>query len=146
MALAVVAVAIAVLAVVLAVGQRKPRLAEPNGYRRFDPAVIDPRALRDVAVIRYDALQEMSGQLSFSMALLNAQGDGVVISSINSRAETRTYAKAVVGGKGAQEVSPEEEEAIRVAQAGYGPDGPSHPGDRPKITGQTGARGAAAFS
>src|SRR5579859_6242119 len=59
-------------------------------------ATIDPRALRDLAIVRYDALQEMSGQLSFSLALLNAMGDGVVLSSINGRAETRTYAKPVV--------------------------------------------------
>ena len=56
---------------------------------------VDPHALRDVAIVRYDALQEMSGQLSFSLALLNAVGDGVVLSSINGRAETRTYAKPV---------------------------------------------------
>jgi len=43
---------------------------------------VDPRALRDLAVVRYDALSEMSGQLSFSVALLNALGDGVVLSSI----------------------------------------------------------------
>src|SRR6185312_7570045 len=49
---------------------------------------VDPRALRDLAVVRYDALSEMSGQLSFSVALLNALGDGVVLSSINGRTET----------------------------------------------------------
>ena len=65
---------------------------------------VDPRALRDVAIVRYDALNEMSGQLSFSLALLNTLGDGVVLSSINGRAETRTYAKPVVAGKGAQEL------------------------------------------
>ena len=37
---------------------------------------VDPRAYRDLAVVRYDALSEMSGQLSFSVALLNALGDG----------------------------------------------------------------------
>jgi len=59
---------------------------------------VDPRALRDLAVVRYDALREMSGQLSFSVALLNAAGDGVVLSSINGRSETRTYAKIVLRG------------------------------------------------
>jgi hypothetical protein len=37
---------------------------------------VDPRASRDLAVVRYDALSEMSGQLSFSVALLNALGAG----------------------------------------------------------------------
>ncbi|HTZ27360.1 MAG TPA: DUF4446 family protein [Streptosporangiaceae bacterium] len=82
---------------------------------------VDPRALRDVAIVRYDALQEMSGQLSFSLALLNAVGDGVVLSSINGRAETRTYAKPVRAGKGVQELSPEEAQAVHSAQLGTGP-------------------------
>ena len=79
---------------------------------------VDPRALRDIAIVRYDALNEMSGQLSFSLALLNATGDGVVLSSINGRAETRTYAKTVLAGKGAQELSPEEAQAVHSARLG----------------------------
>ena len=78
----------------------------------------DPRSVRNVAVVRYDALNEMSGQLSFSLALLNAHGDGVVLSSINGRAETRTYAKPIVAGKGEQELSPEEAQAVHSAQLG----------------------------
>jgi hypothetical protein len=81
---------------------------------------VDPRALRDIAIVRYDALQEMSGQLSFSLALLNALGDGVVLSSINGRAETRTYAKPVLGGKGSQQLSPEEARAVQTARLGTG--------------------------
>jgi hypothetical protein len=81
---------------------------------------VDPRALRDVAIVRYDALQEMSGQLSFSLALLNAVGDGVVLSSINGRAETRTYAKSVRACKGVQELSPEEAQAVHSARLGTG--------------------------
>ena len=81
---------------------------------------VDPRALRDLAVVRYDALSEMSGQLSFSVALLNALGDGVVLSSINGRTETRTYAKIVRAGAGAQALSPEEEHAVRAARLGQG--------------------------
>jgi hypothetical protein len=81
---------------------------------------VDPRALRDIAIVRYDALNQMSGQLSFSIALLNALGDGVVLSSINGRAETRTYAKSVVAGKGGQELSPEEAQAVHSARLGSG--------------------------
>lgn len=81
---------------------------------------VDPRALRDLAIVRYDALQEMSGQLSFSLALLNAMGDGVVLSSINGRAETRTYAKPVVAGNGKLELSPEEAQAVHSARLGTG--------------------------
>src|SRR3984957_6430879 len=81
---------------------------------------VDPKALRDIAIVRYDALNEMSGQLSFSLALLNAVGDGVVLSSINGRAETRTYAKPVSAGRGEQELSPEEAQAVHSARASAG--------------------------
>jgi hypothetical protein len=84
------------------------------------PGPVDPLALRDLAVVRYDALGEMSGRLSFSVALLNALGDGVVLSSINGRSETRTYAKIVLSGQGAQALSPEEERAVRTARLGQG--------------------------
>jgi hypothetical protein len=99
----------------------KPKPADEAPPAQGDqPATIDLRALRDVAVVKYDALQEMSGQLSFSLALLNSSGDGIVLSSINGRAETRTYAKIIMAGKGEQQLSPEEEEAIRVARLGQG--------------------------
>lgn len=92
---------------------------------------LDARAVRDVSIVRYDALKEMSGQLSFSLALLNSDGDGVVITSINSRTETRTYAKVVQGGKGVQPLSPEEDHAVRSARLGHGP---------PMSTGENGGR------
>lgn len=91
---------------------------------------VDPRALRDIAVVRYDALSEGAGQLSFSLALLNATGDGVVLSSINGRAETRTYAKPILGGQSKQELSPEEAQAVRSARLGTGlssPEGTTGP-------------------
>ena len=47
-------------------------------------------------------------------------GDGVVLSSINGRAETRTYAKPVVAGQGEQELSPEEAQAVHCARPGRG--------------------------
>jgi hypothetical protein len=81
---------------------------------------VDPRSVRDVGIVRYDALNEMSGNLSFSLALLNSLGDGVVLSSINGRAETRTYAKPIVAGKAGQELSPEEMQAVQSAQLGTG--------------------------
>ena len=71
--------------------------------------------LRHVAVIRYDAFGDMGGRLSFSAALLDEEGNGLVLTSINSRTETRTYAKGVRGGSGSSELSPEEHEAIAHA-------------------------------
>jgi hypothetical protein len=90
---------------------------------------VDPLALRDLAIIRYDALSEMSGQLSFSVALLNSLGDGVVLSSINGRSETRTYAKVIRSGDGAQPLSPEEEQAVRSARLGRGTPAAEHAAD-----------------
>jgi hypothetical protein len=76
----------------------------------------DPRAMRNVAVVRYDAFGDMGGRLSFSAAIFDAQGDGLVFSSINGRSETRTYAKALRAYESEQTLSPEEEQAIREAR------------------------------
>jgi hypothetical protein len=81
----------------------------------------DNQALRDLAIVHYDALREMSGRRSFSLALINAVGDGVVFSSINGRTETRTYAKVVKNGRGVEVLSPEEDQALRAARLGKGP-------------------------
>ena len=74
-------------------------------------------AIRHVAVVRYDAFNDMGGRMSFSAALLDDAGDGVVISSINGRTETRTYAKGVKAGVSEAELSPEEVQAIGFARA-----------------------------
>ena len=73
-------------------------------------------AIRHVAVVRYDAFNDMGGRMSFSAALLDDAGDGVVISSINGRTETRTYAKGVKAGGSDAELSPEEVQAIGFAR------------------------------
>lgn len=75
-------------------------------------------AIRHVAVVRYDAFGDMGGRLSFSAALLDDSGDGLVLTSINGRTETRSYAKGVKGGRSEQSLSPEEEQAIAFALRG----------------------------
>jgi hypothetical protein len=72
-------------------------------------------ALRHVAVVRYDAFPDMGGRLSFSAALLDDDGDGLVLTSINGRSETRTYAKGVKAGRSEHQLSPEETQAISFA-------------------------------
>jgi hypothetical protein len=89
-----------------------------------DSSGVDVRAIRDIGVVRYDAFEQMSGARSFSLALLNAAGDGVVLTSINGRTETRTYAKAVQQGQAAEALSPEEYRAVRAAHLGMGPGAP----------------------
>ncbi|MDX6200384.1 MAG: hypothetical protein QOJ79_3535 [Actinomycetota bacterium] len=81
-------------------------------------------ALRHVAVVRYDAFGDMGGRMSFSAALLDDAGDGLVLTSINGRSETRTYAKGVKAGSSDHSLSPEEEQAIAYAtRAAEGRDG-----------------------
>jgi hypothetical protein len=70
------------------------------------------------ALVRYDAYGEMSGHQSTSIALLDARRDGVVLSSILHREQARLYAKRVEGGVGELELSPEEQEAVRLALEG----------------------------
>jgi hypothetical protein len=73
-------------------------------------------ALRHLAVVRYDAFGDMGGHLSWSLALLDDGGHGVVLTSIHGRSEARTYAKNVTGWTSEQQLSPEEEEAITHAR------------------------------
>jgi hypothetical protein len=67
------------------------------------------------AVVRFDAYNELSGRQSTSIALLDAHGSGIVVSSIHHRDAARVYAKQVHEGRGELELAPEEEEAVRVA-------------------------------
>jgi len=72
-------------------------------------------SVRNVALLRYDAFEDVGGRLSFSCALLDDQGNGVVLTSINGRQETRVYAKPVNQGASSHNLSIEEEESIRRA-------------------------------
>jgi Protein of unknown function (DUF4446) len=72
-------------------------------------------AISHHALIRYDAYNELSGQQSMSIALLDDRHSGVVLSCIHHRDQARVYAKQVHGGHGELELSPEEAEAVRVA-------------------------------
>jgi hypothetical protein len=80
--------------------------------RRLDGAI----AYR--ALVRYDAYNEMSGHQSTSLALLDAERNGVVLSCIAHRDSARLYSKVVREGRGEHELSPEEDEAIRLALEG----------------------------
>ncbi len=89
-------------------GQRfESRLA--GAERRLDGAVTHR------ALVRYDAYKEMSGHQSLSIALLDANRSGIVLSSIHHRDSARLYAKQVTAGAAELTLSPEEEEALRLA-------------------------------
>ena len=70
------------------------------------------------ALVRYDAYGELSGHQSASLALLDSDRNGVVLSSITHRDTARLYCKQVIDGRGEHVLSPEEDEAIRRALAG----------------------------
>ena len=75
-------------------------------------------ALRHLSVVRYDAFGDMGGHLSWSLALVDDAGTGVVLTSIHGRSDARTYAKGVTEWSCDQQLSPEEEEAIKLARTG----------------------------
>ena len=70
------------------------------------------------SLVRYDAYGEMSGHQSTTIALLDADHNGVVLSSIAHRDTARLYCKTVHAGHGEHQLSPEEDQAIRLALAG----------------------------
>ena len=67
------------------------------------------------SVIRYDAMNELSGQQSSTVALLDGRQTGVVISSILHRDQARLYVKQVRDGQPEYELSPEEQQAVDAA-------------------------------
>ncbi|TNM42005.1 DUF4446 family protein [Nocardioides albidus] len=128
MAVVLALLALAVAVASLVVGIRNARAASGAGSEdlpadaaglRREVAALRAEvvgALRHLAVVRYDAFDEMGGRLSWSLALLDDAGDGVVLTSIRGRNEARTYAKSVAGWSGEQELSPEEAEAVAHAR------------------------------
>jgi hypothetical protein len=128
--LAILALVVALAALVVAVARRR---TPGRGRGKVDASSLpeDPRALRQevaalkaesaqalrhVAVIRYDAFTDTGGQLSWSMALLDDSGSGVVVTSIQGRNESRTYAKNVADWTSETQLSPEEQDAISNAR------------------------------
>ena len=128
--LSVVAVVLAALACVLAAVALRRTPSRPSGEGvdalpedvhglRQEVAALKAEnadALRHLSVVRYDAFGDVGGHLSWSLALLDDAGHGVVLTSIHGRSEARTYAKSVAGWTCEQQLSPEEEEAIEHAR------------------------------
>jgi hypothetical protein len=77
-------------------------------------------SVRHISMLRYDAFEDVGGRLSFSCAMLDDHGTGVVLTSINGRQETRVYAKPIAEGNSTYNLSVEESEAIRQAMAPAG--------------------------
>lgn len=67
------------------------------------------------SLVHYDAYNELSGQQSLSIALLDNAHSGIVLSCIHHRDQARVYAKQIHQGRGELKLSPEEEEAVQLA-------------------------------
>ncbi len=126
--LAVVLAAVAGVLAALALRRTAPRSAgegvdalpeDVHGLRQEVAALKaeNADALRHLSVVRYDAFGDVGGHLSWSLAVLDDAGHGVVLTSIHGRSEARTYAKSISSWSCEQQLSPEEEEAIEHARA-----------------------------
>jgi hypothetical protein len=71
--------------------------------------------LHHIGIVRYSAYEEVGGDLSFSLALLDGDYSGVLVTSIFGRDESRTYAKPISRGESSYKLTYEEQEAIRRA-------------------------------
>jgi hypothetical protein len=74
-----------------------------------------PWCVQYVGLVRYDAFEDVGGQQSFSLAMLDAQQNGIVLTSVYSRVDVRVYAKAIRKGQPSHPLSEEELQAIRQA-------------------------------
>ena len=79
--------------------------------------VAQRRAFQRVGLVRYNPFEETGGNQSFALALLDASGDGLVLSSLHARSGTRVYAKAITAGRSDAGLSAEETAAIAQATA-----------------------------
>lgn len=78
---------------------------------------LSQRTIQKVAVIQYNPFSDTGGDQSFAIALLDSHGNGVVLSSLHSRTDTRVFAKAVHNGRSKYQLSDEEQDAIKKALA-----------------------------
>jgi hypothetical protein len=78
---------------------------------------LSQRTIQKVAVIRYNPFADTGGDQSFAIALLDSLGNGVVVSSLHSRTDTRVFAKPVQSGRSKFQLSDEEQDAIKKALA-----------------------------
>ena len=76
---------------------------------------LSQRTIQRVGVVRFNPFADTGGDQSFAIALLDAEGNGIVLSSLHSRTDTRVFAKQVQSGRSRHALSDEEQDAIRKA-------------------------------
>ena len=85
-----------------------------NHSNQIDRTLI--KCFQKIGIVRYNAFENVGSDLSFAIALLNLNDDGVLINGIYSRDSSATYAKPIVSGKSKYALSAEEEQAIDLAK------------------------------
>ena len=78
------------------------------------------RAFQRIGLVRFNPFEDTGGNQSFALALLDAEEDGIIISSLHSRGSTRIYAKAIAAGRPEAALSDEETEALGLARDATG--------------------------
>ena len=71
--------------------------------------------IQKVELLRFNPYGDTGGNISFTVALLNKKGSGIIVTSLHARSGTRIFAKPIVEGKGKHELSKEEEEVLKKA-------------------------------
>ena len=71
--------------------------------------------IQKVGIVRFNPFRDLGGDHSFTIALLDAQDTGLVITGLHTRERTRVYVKAVKKGKAEYELSEEEKKALNKA-------------------------------
>jgi len=74
-----------------------------------------PDHLQKLGLVRYNPFKETGGNQSFSLALINGRGSGLIITSLHNREGTRLYSKPIRGGSSQPGLSREEQEALKLA-------------------------------
>lgn len=103
-------------------------------YRNVEQAISDNRDIKDevkniknnlvhcaqkVGIVRFSAFENVGSDLSFAIAILDANDDGIVLNGIYSRDSSSVYAKPIIGGKSKYALSKEEQQAINLAQKNH---------------------------
>lgn len=98
-------------AVLQTAGRTETSIAELD--RKLNAHLEESKAfVRRIGLVRYDAFDDISGQQSFSLCLLNGEGDGVMITYLTGKKSTRSYAVKVEKGRASRELSDEERRAL----------------------------------
>lgn len=96
------------------------RVAEKNTELEAECSRMDEllqRSLTRVAIVRYRAFEDMGGDLSYAVALLDSHNNGIILSSVFGREGSQAYAKPIENGTSSYTLIDEEQEALKQAMA-----------------------------